>query len=305
MNVIAVLQENVLALPDIQALILRKVLAGLYGGLNQHLGLKGADDEMKQQLDRALGARLREIPELFVSANKTEGQVGTLDGTVQSLLGLINAMQLLLQPGGLIASGGPVASISPAEERASRALDAELAEADAQLNKLNQKMEKQQKESIAEEAKLQGIRDQIAALTDKQKQVSAEISSLQTDKSKMDEKVAQSKVFEQALHQMRTSMETETEGRILAQADWADLQTLLKSSKFSWVSPDSMSHCLACRQKFQESGDRTKTWCRYCGRSYCRACVSPQEIPDMGYPAAVSCCARCISFIAALPPKKS
>ncbi len=94
----------------------------------------------------------------------------------RSLLGLINAMQLLLQPGALMPSitllplhvclllfqaGSLPAEVlwrpylqqryfdfrikiaywtSINQERASRALDAELAEADAQLNKLNQKM---------------------------------------------------------------------------------------------------------------------------------------------------------------------
>ena len=83
MGALRALNEDVSALPEIQAIVVRKMLSALYRGLNTQLELKGSEDPIKQQLDEALNARLPKLSDQYTKVNQPTDQPGSIGTTIK------------------------------------------------------------------------------------------------------------------------------------------------------------------------------------------------------------------------------
>jgi len=103
-------------------------------------------------------------------------------------------------------------------------------------------------------------------------------------------------VFEQSLGEMRKMLESEIEEKNKYVAAVKHLSSLQKKYKLTWVPSDSQPACLLCKENFSMFGSKSKHYCRYCGRLYCKACTKEMSIPEFGFPEKVRVCTPCFNF---------
>jgi len=323
-NALTLINTNLTKLPKVQQSIMKKILSELYEGLTADLG----DDLSK--FDAAIQKRLKGIVGSYGQYNNVDDE-GSLKSTQNSLKTLLDSSKNLFKPNGLLTAeslkkmkGG---SVDPVKEKEREQELDKLRKENEKLKKGNKTalagFEKMQKELQQQNLQLSNEittlrasalkqKEEFNALQQKQNEVLSGRSGLEEKlkketqaKDAAERKMKELEVFEQNLSEMRKLWESEVEEKRKYMNALKDLSSTQKKLKITWVPSESQQGCLLCKEGFSMFGSKSKHYCRYCGRLYCKACTKEVPIPELGYTDKTRICNACFNFKNGRPIEQS
>jgi len=303
---------------------MKKILSELYEGLTTDLG----DDLSK--FDGAIKKRLKGIVDSYGQYNNVDDE-GSLKSTQNSLQNLLNATKKLFKPNGLLTEEslkkmkGP--SVDPVKEKEREQELEKLRKENEKLKKANKSalsgFEKTNKELEQKNIQLSNEanslrasilkqKEEFNALQQKQNELLSGRSGLEEklkkeiqSKDAAERKMKELEVFELNLTEMRKMWESEVDEKKKYMNALKDLSSVQKKLKITWVPSESQQGCLLCKESFSMFGSKSKHYCRYCGRLYCKACTKEVPIPELGFTDKTRICNACFNFKNGRPLEQS
>lgn len=282
-NAFGALKENVEACAEVQNKILKFLVGGMFDKLNGNLGM---DDEQSAFFRENVLGLVSDFKAKNISKSATPG---TLRNTVLSLQQFEPLFAALL-------TDGPAQNVDKDSVKREEALKRDL----KKMKKEKEKFEKEKKDLLAKNVDMS---KQLASIGKKQMdlaqaniEMEEKVLKLEKSNADLEQKSQMSDVFEQGLNDLKRMLDNEVEDKQKLEEQIAHLTQLQMKYKLTWIPPKSCSHCMSCREKFKMFGNKSKHYCRHCGRMYCKDCSTMMPLPEFGFREPVRVCTPCFDF---------
>jgi chromosome segregation ATPase len=260
------------------------------------------DDEEEQERQAQVGllrTRVQEALGTFKQGNQDVAALSALAGLVQAC-DLFKVERAKLQKQAAAAAAAPAPAAQNIEQQ--QKLEAQVAALTRQLADRDAAAKKYKAQAKKLGAQLGVLGDKQMALAEQNMNMEASIGKLKASKAKINaaliDKASEMQVFEQGMKQLNDMLKAEVEAKHEMEEALEDITTLQSKMKLSVLPLKAVKKCMLCNSGFSMFGSKASTYCRHCGRIFCKACTGTCALPEFGFGATkkVRVCKPCLEF---------